>query len=436
MELNLPENVTLDNAIEQAHSYWGALGAFKAASLYEIACLIAIPLLSLLIGTALNRYIDRRPNKTLGFAVMDFCAPLVSSVLTVLLSVVALQLFHHFEIQTYILPFGLKLAIAWFAIQLVMLMSSHRSAGWLIACFIMPITLLHLFDLWGITTQILSDISFKLGSVEVSLYLILKGITVIFILHWLASFSVRMTDMRLRRITSMRASNRTLIIKIFQILIYCMIFMVGMQMLGINLTALSIFSGALGVGLGFGLQKIASNFISGIILLFEKSIEVGDMIELADGTIGTIRLTQARYTLIETFDGRDIMIPNEEFISQRVTSWTHSSLEARTEIQVSVGYESDIELAQKLMIEAAKSHPKCHPSRAPMCVMNAFGDSGIALQLFFWVANVTDGRMEPRSDVMLAILKAFKANNISIPYPQRETRILNMPVPLKEENTP
>lgn len=277
------------------------------------------------------------------------------------------------------------------------------------------------------TLEALSKLTVSIGSININPYLILKGIAIICLLLWLTGLIMSRIDRRLSRVQGMRASNRTLILKIFQILSYCIIFIVGMHLLGINMTALSVFSGALGVGLGFGLQKIASNFISGIILLFEKSIEVGDLIQLADGTLGTIHQTQARYTLIETFDGRAIMIPNEEFISQRVISWTHGDLDARTEITVSVGYESDIELAKQLMVEAAKNHPRCHPSRVPTCVINKFGDSGIELQLFFWVANVVDGRMEPRSDVMLDILKAFKANHISIPYPQRETRILNMP---------
>lgn len=414
MELDISYNASLSSAVEQAHSYFGI------ASAAEIICLIAAPLLALLIGITLRRIIDRRAKKTLSFAIINFSAPLLSSSFAIIFGVIALQGLRHFEVEIYLLPFGIKLAVAWFAVQLVILMSNRQSVGWMIACFIVPITLLHLFNLWDLTIDGLRKISFELGSVKLNLYLILKGIAVIFVLQWLASFAVRVTDRRIRHIKGMRASNRALIMKIFQIGLYCFVFLVGMQMLGINLTALSVFGGALGVGLGFGLQKIASNFISGIILLFEKSIEVGDLLELADGTIGFVRRTSARYTLLESWDGREILIPNEEFISQRVTSWTHSDRNARIEIRIVIAYGSNVELAQKLMLEAADTHPKRAKSRPSVCVLDKFGDNGIELCLYFWIADVIDGRMEPKSDVMLTVMRAFGQHNVCIPYPRRD----------------
>ncbi len=276
------------------------------------------------------------------------------------------------------------------------------------------------------------DLDFSIGHATFNLYTIVKGIASIVVLLWLSGLAIRLVDSRLKRVTHMRASNRTLILKMFQILLYCFVFLCGMQLLGISLTALSVFGGAVGVGLGFGLQKIASNFVSGIILLFEKSIEVGDLIELSDGTTGFVRQTNARYTLLETPDGRDILIPNEEFINHRVTSWTHSNKLARTQISISVGYDSDIELARKLMLDAAHAHPKYSNLRPSRCVLNSFGDNGIELYLHFWITDITDGRLEPKSDVMLAILQAFKANNIAIPYPQREVRVIHTATAIPE----
>jgi small-conductance mechanosensitive channel len=271
--------------------------------------------------------------------------------------------------------------------------------------------------------EALSHMSFTFANMTINPFVILKSIVIICLLLWLSGIAVRMVDRRLRRITDMRPSTRTLILKILQIMLYFFIFVSGMQLLGINLTALSVFGGALGVGIGFGLQKISSNFISGIILLFEKSIEVGDLIELADGTTGFVRRTNARYTLLETPDGRDILIPNEEFISQRVVSWTHSDKLARAVIPVTVSYDADVALARRLMIEAANAHPKRIGSKPTLAVLHSFGERGIEIHLYFWVADVTDGRMEPRSDVMLTILASFKANSIHIPYPQREVRV-------------
>ena len=273
------------------------------------------------------------------------------------------------------------------------------------------------------TIDSLPDLSFSVGHVTLNLYVVLKAIAVICILLWLSGLAVRLLDARLARVRDMRASNRTLILKIFQIMLYCMVFMVGMQVLGISLTALSVFGGALGVGLGFGLQKIASNFVSGIILLFEKSIEVGDLIELSDGTTGFIRQTHARYTLLETQDGKEVLIPNEEFISQRVISWTHSDTLARAQISVTLAYDTDFNLAKRLMLEAANAHPKRDAEHPSLAVLHAFADHGVELHLYFWVRNVIDGRMEPRSDVMQAMLTAFNQHGIRIPYPQREVRV-------------
>lgn len=268
--------------------------------------------------------------------------------------------------------------------------------------------------------------SLSLGTFTLNPYVIAKSIAIIVALFWLAGFLVKRLDRRLRKVEGMRASNRALIMKLLQIFIYCFAFIVGMQLLGINLTALSVFGGALGVGLGFGLQKISSNFISGLILLFEKSIEVGDLIELADGTTGFVRRTNARYTLLEAQDGRDVLIPNEEFITHHVINWTHRDKHARAEITVTISYDSDLALAKKIMLDAANNHHKRAKSRPSLCVVNSFKDFGIELLMYFWVADVIDGRLEPKGEVMETILLEFKANHITIPYPQREVRMTHV----------
>lgn len=286
---------------------------------------------------------------------------------------------------------------------------------------------LSIFDNLNIpaTIEALSLASVKVGGITLNPYVILKSIVIICVMLWFVSMCVRRVDRRLKR-SEMRASNRALIVKILQIALYCLVVVVGMQVLGINLTALSVFGGALGVGLGFGLQKIASNFISGLILLFEKSIEVGDLIELADGTVGFVRRTNARYTLLESQDGRDVLIPNEEFITHHVINWTHRDKNARCDITVSIAYDSDVALAKQLMLDAADQHPKRAPNHPSICSLTSFGDYGIQLLMYFWVEDVASGRMEPKGDVMEQILIRFKANGITIPYPQSEVRMMQI----------
>jgi small-conductance mechanosensitive channel len=266
-------------------------------------------------------------------------------------------------------------------------------------------------------------LSFKIGETKISAYLIIKAAITIFMLFWMAGIFSEFGEKRIQSLKKVKTSNKALIIKAFQIVIYFLAFIITLDILGIDLTALAIFSGAVGIGLGFGLQKITSNFISGIILLFEKSVENEDLVELSDGTYGFVRHTGARYTLIETFDGKEIMIPNEDFITNRVTNWTYSNTKGRVEILIGVSYDSDIELAKDLIIESAREHPRCIEDPEPVCYLSEFADSSVNFILFFWVSDVTQGRFEPKSEVMFEIWRRFKQNNITIPFPQRDLHI-------------
>ncbi|MGI9392644.1 MAG: mechanosensitive ion channel family protein [Parvibaculales bacterium] len=267
------------------------------------------------------------------------------------------------------------------------------------------------------------ELSFAIGEKRFSAYLITKATLTIILLFWFAGIFSEIGERRIKAIKTIKANNKPLAIKVFQIIVYFLAFLIGLDVLGIDLTTLAIFSGAMGIGLGFGLQKITSNFISGLILLFEKSVEKNDLVELADGTYGFIRHTGARYTLIETFDGKEIMIPNEEFITHHVTNWTYSNKKGRVEIRLGVSYGSDIEKALALILEAAGEHPRCIKEPEPVCFLRDFADSSVNFLLFFWVDDVTEGRYGPQSDVMRSIWKKFGENDITIPYPQRDVHV-------------
>lgn len=412
------------NTILPKESLDTAMGFLDRIDTLEACIFIGLIAISLCLGILINRAIDRLPQRSWKERAVDYLAPLSASFAAILLVTAAISIYGHYEIEPTILPLGLKCVVAWFAIRAVMLMSSKRTAGWFIGFVIVPITLLHMFGIWKPLTKTLKSWEISIGSFEITVFALFKTAAVICILFWFAGFTSDVLENRLKRIRGLRASNRALFMKIFQIILYFIVFLVILQVMGVSLTALSVFGGALGVGLGFGLQKIASNFISGIILLFEKSIEVDDVIELENGVSGTVRHTGARYTLIETGEGKEVLIPNEDFITQRMVNLTYSNKKARIEIRVNIGYECDLHRARDLMLEAASNHSRCIKDPKPVCVVESFGDNGIGLILYFWVADVTDGRMTPKSDVMLAIWDAFKANAISIPYPQRELRII------------
>lgn len=263
----------------------------------------------------------------------------------------------------------------------------------------------------------------RLGDFNMSVYGILSALASVAVVFWSAAILVEFIEGRVRSITTLRATSRTLILKIIHIVVYVVAFLLSLDMVGIDLKALTIFSGALGIGLGFGLQKIASNFISGLILLLERAIEVGDLVEMSDGTFGFIRKARARYMLLETFDGKEILVPNEDFIVSRVVNWTFTNAKGRVEINVGVSYGADVDLARDLILQAANEHPRCIQDPSPKCFLRNFGDSSVDFVLHFWVDDITVGRWEPHSEVMFAIWHKFKENGIEIPFPQRDVHI-------------
>jgi small-conductance mechanosensitive channel len=223
-----------------------------------------------------------------------------------------------------------------------------------------------------------------------------------------------------------KVNTKNIINKFVDIVIYSAVFIIILKTFGVDLTAFAVIGGAIGVGIGFGLQKIASNFISGIILLFEKSVEVGDIVELENGNIfGTIKHFGGRYTLVEAMDGKEIMIPNEEFIINKVTNWTYSNNRARIEIIVGVAYGSDLVKAKQIMLDCAKDHKKCLSYPEAECFLSVFDDYDIKFTLYFWINDIVDGRLGAKSDVMIDVYQKLTANNIVIPIPQREVKLVS-----------
>ncbi len=391
-----------------------------SATQQEIVTAFALPLLAVFLGLRLGRLFNRLSKTNWQTRFAAFITPLLVPGFALLFTSIALAVFKGVGTTPLILPFVIKVMVAWLAMRTVILLNEREIAGWFIALVIIPVTLLHLLDLWEPLVTVMETVEFSLGKkIHLNLYLVLKTLAALIALFWLGGFVTKTTDRRLKKMRGLHASNRALILKLFQIIIYFVIFIAVLQTMGIDITALSFFGGAFGVALGFGLQKIASNFVCGIIMLFEKSVDIGDVIELADGTMGIVRRTSARYTLIEMNDSKEILIPNEEFINQRVLNWTHSHSRGRAEIIIQIAFDADVEKARLLMLEAATKHPKCLATPKPMCLISKFPEGNVELTLYFWVADMVDGRLEPRGEVSLAIWKAFRANKIEAAPPQR-----------------
>jgi small-conductance mechanosensitive channel len=284
-------------------------------------------------------------------------------------------------------------------------------------------TSLHIFGVSDKAAAFLDGISFELGDVRITMLLIFKFVFVITITLWLAFISGAYLERRIQMSDELTPSLRVLLGKIIKIFLVIVAVVVATTELGIDLTAFTIFSGALGVGLGFGLQKVVSNFISGIIILLDRSIKPGDTISLGD-TFGWIRELSARFVSVVTRDGREHLIPNENFITMEVINWSFSNDLIRLDVTFGVSYDADPHAVSAMAIEAASGVPRVLSSRKPVCWMTNFGESSIDFVLRFWINDPQNGLTNIRGTVLLALWDILKANGIKIPYPHREI-ILN-----------
>ena len=254
--------------------------------------------------------------------------------------------------------------------------------------------------------------------------MIVRGLIAGSILFWLGRWSNEQSSAFIEKQQEMRPATRTLAAKTAELMIFGIAFLVLMNVMGISLTSLAVIGGAIGVGLGFGLQKIASNFISGVILLVEGQATVGDFVELDGGEAGKIVKMTARAAILETFDGRWIVVPNEDFITTRVVNYSDSGSANRYEAPFSVSYDTDINLVPAIIEAAVATHPKVlNAPEPPDCELRGFGDSGVDFCVEFWVNGLDDGKNKFSSDVLFLIWNALRDNDIEIPYPHRVVEI-------------
>ncbi len=263
----------------------------------------------------------------------------------------------------------------------------------------------------------------NLGTISISLLAILRTAIAAAFLFWLGRWSADTGTTYIRAQEDIRPPTRELAAKAFELAIFAGVGLILLNVMGLDLSALAILGGAVGLGLGFGLQKIASNFISGIILLLEGQATIGDFVELDGGESGTIVKMLARATILETFDGKWIVVPNEDFIVSRIVNWSDGGSANRYEVDFSVSYDTDINLVPDIIVEAVKKHPAVLlDPEEPDCELRGFGDSGVDFGVEFWCEGIDDGKNKFTSDVRFLIWNALKDHDIEIPFPQREIR--------------
>lgn len=307
----------------------------------------------------------------------------------------------------------------------------HRFAATLFRWIGLPILLLNMLDFLPTVIEALEEISISVGNVSLSAYGVVRVIIFGGFLFWLGRASNNFGKAIIRKQASLDMPTKEVFSKLFEVSLFCIITLLLLNVMGISLTTLAVFGGAVGVGLGLGLQSIASNFISGIIILLDRSLTIGDFVELDDGQKGFVREFKMRYTVLETYDGKDILVPNEKFISSLMINWTHKDPKQRYRVDFSVPYSTDVRSMVEFIKEAVGKHPQVINGEdvpfeePPDCEIDSFGDSGINMFVEFWMYGVDDGRNRVGGDLMLIIFETLRENGIEIPFPQREVKILN-----------
>lgn len=413
--------------IDQAETF--AMTMFQTWNLYQVVISIGLfgvaHLLRILLGPRIRAWMATRENwPKWRMRILAVIHQRLSAIFYVALIWVAVGVMREitWPSRSYLLAIIATLALAWLLVVFVTrLIKSHflrkvvRYAAW-------TYVTLQILGLLDVATAWLDSAGFSMGEFRISALFLIEAIVIIGVLVALARFVTTTTTNQIKVNEDISPSMQVLIVKALQIGLYGAAFYIGVKAIGIDLTGLAVLSGAIGVGLGFGLQKVVSNLVSGVIILLDKSIKPGDVISLGN-TFGWINSLGARYVSVVTRDGKEYLIPNEDLITGQVVNWSHSNDFVRLDINFGTAYSDNPHDVRKLAIAAAQSVDRVLSTRPTVCHIVAFGDSSVDYILRFWISDPTGGLTNIRGNVFLALWDSFAENGISIPFPQREITV-------------
>ena len=332
----------------------------------------------------------------------------------------------------HLLTITTSLLTAWIVIRFAASLIREQALAKALSIVVWSIAALNIIGLLDPTIALLDGLDFNLGELRISMLTVIKGAIALSILVWFAIVLARLTEQRISTIPSLTPSLQVLLIKLVKILLVAMTLLITISAVGIDLTAFAVLGGAVGVGVGLGLQKSVANLISGVMILLDKSIKPGDVIEVGQ-TYGQVESLGARYASVITRDGVEHLIPNEELIAQQVSNWTHSSSEIRLHIPVGVSYNANVHQALDLILESALEIERVIATPPPVAQMKGFGESSIDLELRVWINDPMEGVANVKSAVLLRIWEKFRAHGVEIPFPQRDLHIKST-IPLQLAN--
>ncbi len=321
--------------------------------------------------------------------------------------------------HSYVIAVAANLATAWVVISILSRIIRNKSVANVVAVVAWVFAALSLAGVLQETLAALDSVGFNIKSLRVSPLLVLKAIIVISAMIWLALIAGRFVTWRIKQVDGISASIQVLISKLVKFLLMATAIMASLSMIGVDLTVLALFSGALGIGIGFGFQKVVSNLISGIILLMDKTIEPGDVITV-DETYGRIHEFAALNTSVIARDGREYLIPNEDLITSKVINWSYTDDLVRLDLEFGTSYNSDPHEVRQIAKDVAAKHERVLKTPPPVCHITEFGDSSVNYKARFWISDPHKGTVNVRGDVFLLLWDAFKEHGIEIPYPHHD----------------
>jgi small-conductance mechanosensitive channel len=353
-----------------------------------------------------------------------------TAVFAILVIVARVAMYHStWPSRSYLLMVAAKLALAWLVIRLVTSVIRNAFIVRLVSVAAWVVAALSIIGQLDPAIDALDSVSVVLGGLRLTPLLLIKLGVLLIVALWLTNIASNFAESRITQSGDLTPSIQVLLVKIIRLALMAFAIAVVLSAVGINLSALAIFSGAAGVGIGFGLQKIVANFISGIILLADKSVKPGDLVTIGDST-GRINEMKTRYVSVAAGDGREFLIPNEDLVTQKVTNWTYTDNNTLVKVNFGTNYDADPRLVCKLAIDVAATAKRAIKGKPPNCILTEFAEAGIKFSLTFWIAD-PDGMDNVKSEVMLALWEAFKSEDIRMPYPVREIRIRGGALPVE-----
>jgi small-conductance mechanosensitive channel len=331
--------------------------------------------------------------------------------------------------RSYLLAVAAKLALAWLAIRLITSVIRNAFIVKVVSLSAWAVAALSIIGQLDPAIEALDAVSVEIGGLRLTPLLLLKLGALLILALWLTSIASNFAEGRINRSSDLTPSIQVLLVKMIRMGLMVVAIAIALGSVGINLSALAVFTGAAGVGIGLGLQKIVANFISGLILLVDKSVKPGDLVTIGDSS-GRISAMKTRYISVAAGDGREFLIPNEDLVTQKVVNWTYTDKNTLVKVIFGTNYDADPRLVCKLAAEIAATAPRAIKGKPPNCILTEFTEAGMKFSLTFWIAD-PDGMDNVKSDVMLALWDAFKREGIRVPYPVREIRVRGGALPVE-----